>query len=510
MHLDRLHAQHIVYVLLLVAHIAFVWWIRYFPTQDGPSHIYNLVILSDLINGGKEWGRFFSYDWQAVPNLGFHIIAYPLLNFFAPFTVEKIFISLYIVLMGISVPIFLRTFGKPVLPAAFFLFPVIFNFTLMMGFYSYCITIPLFLLAFSLAWQIRNASSFIRFFILNLASFALFYFHLIPFIVFLIALGWISITEPDDYKGKLKKIAILLMEASPSIFLFIVYAKRGVGGYFPDFTYLVSSSRFFGLLADLLLFSMYTFSPWQVLFASTVTYIFSILVYLSVKSIYHERRNSKYIAHSDKILIFVVLCLITIYLSAPISFGNGSYFNQRFPWIIYLLLLPLLRFPESVYFRKYGSIVLASVVTVFFACNAVILFKQSAKVELFLSGLNAGLPKGALVMTYKAETPDAARVDVLLHAASYYGVNKGCVDIGNYELGTELFPTRYKDSVPLLPSIEEIYYRPATINFSAYPGIQYLLAWRLDETGRKVIKEYFNVIYEEDTFTVWKRRITQS
>src|SRR4030067_2361481 len=149
--LDRLHAQHFVYVLLLVSHCAFVWWIRFFPPQDGPSHIYNLVILSDLLNGGKEWGRFFSYHWQAVPNLGFHIIAFPLLNFFAPFTVEKIFISLYIVLMGISVPIFLRTFGRPSLPAAFFLFPVIFNFTLMMGFYSYCITIPLFLLASSLA-----------------------------------------------------------------------------------------------------------------------------------------------------------------------------------------------------------------------------------------------------------------------------------------------------------------------------------------------------------------------
>src|SRR6266567_4661832 len=114
----------ILFILLLTAHIGLVWVLPYFPTQDGPSHIYNLVILDDLLHGGKEWGSFFTYKLHAVPNLGFHLIAYPLLQFFPPLITEKIFVSIYIFLMGACGPFFLRSFDKPVFPLSFLVFPV--------------------------------------------------------------------------------------------------------------------------------------------------------------------------------------------------------------------------------------------------------------------------------------------------------------------------------------------------------------------------------------------------
>ena len=70
----------------------------------------------------------------------------------------------------------------------------------------------------------------------------------------------------------------------------------------------------------------------------------------------------------------------------------------------------------------------------------------------FLSGLKADLPKSAYVMTYKKIDSKAGwpRVDVLIHAASYYGIFNGCVDIGNYETGLDYFPIHFKDTIPLL------------------------------------------------------------
>ena len=82
------------YLLLLAAHIGFIWWLPYFPTQDGPSHLYNMVILRDLLNGGEEWGRYFEYQLRIVPNMGFTLFAYPLLYFFPALIVEKIFLSI--------------------------------------------------------------------------------------------------------------------------------------------------------------------------------------------------------------------------------------------------------------------------------------------------------------------------------------------------------------------------------------------------------------------------------
>ena len=157
----------------------------YFPTQDGPSHVYNLVILKDLLNGGREWGNYFTHSLNAVPNLGFNLLCYPMLHFFPPLVVEKLFVSIFIIFMGIAIYFFLHTFNKASLPAIFLLFPIIFNFNLLMGFYSFVIAVPLFLMAFSFSWKIRNRSTTCKFVFFNVAGFIIFYCHIIPFVFFL-------------------------------------------------------------------------------------------------------------------------------------------------------------------------------------------------------------------------------------------------------------------------------------------------------------------------------------
>ena len=104
------------YTFFILIHIGLIWLLPYYPTQDGPSHIYNLVILKDLLNGGVEWGRYFNYNLHATPNLAFKLLSYPMLHFFSPLIIEKIFLSVYIVLMGVSVYLFLCTFNKTSLP----------------------------------------------------------------------------------------------------------------------------------------------------------------------------------------------------------------------------------------------------------------------------------------------------------------------------------------------------------------------------------------------------------
>ena len=90
------------------------------------------------------------------PNLGFFIVAYPLLSFFEPLVVEKLFVTLYILLLILSVPFTLKLLGLPVFPASFFAFPATLSYGLAMGFYSYIIALPLVLLAGSICWRLRN------------------------------------------------------------------------------------------------------------------------------------------------------------------------------------------------------------------------------------------------------------------------------------------------------------------------------------------------------------------
>jgi len=240
--------------------------------------------------------------------------------------------------------------------------------------------------------------------------------------------------------------------------------------------------------------------------ASLFTFLILFLGYDSAKAIYKRRLQVGYVVASEKVLIYLSLFLTLIYFLAPFRFGGGDGFNIRLPWVILLVLLPLLRIPESILFRRIVTIVTVAIVSLFFAFNAVILWQQSGQVEMFLSGLQVELPKGTLVMTYKPKDPEKTTVDVLLHTASYYGIFKGCVDVGNYEAATDLFPVRFNKTMPVTPPERQISYKPTTINWANYPAIEYLLGWEIDSKEKEGLNKYYRIIWEKNQFSMWQRK----
>ena len=397
------------YTIFLCVHMGFVWLLPYFPSQDGPSHIYNLVILKDLLNGGREWGSFFSYQLHAVPNLAFTLLSYPLLQFFSPLIVEKLFISIYVALMGISTYFFLDTFNKRSISFIFFVFPVVFNFNLMMGFYSYVITVPLFLIAFSISWKIRHRSIICKFIFFNLAGLIIFYFHIIPFIFLLLGLICITIVQSKGLKNLIVGQLNLLFIISPSLIILFLYLVKDTKSFLYDFSYLFALSRYIYLRNDLFFFSTVTFSPWQMfpgfIFTGLFLSFFILSVYLLIRDPNKGWVKIRDIKASDKVLICLSSFLLLIYLFTPFRFGGGDFFNQRFPWVVFIILLPLLRINKKFFSERFVMVSIVSVAILFFVFNAGMLWQQSYKVKKFLNGLKADLPKGAYVMTYKKIDP---------------------------------------------------------------------------------------------------------
>jgi len=505
--------NQLLYLLFIFVHIGLVWLLPYFPTQDGPSHAYNLGILHDLLNGGMEWGRYFNYKLHATPNLAFTLLSYPLLQFFSPIVVEKIFISIYIVMLGSSTYFFLDTFNKRSLPFIYFVFPLIFNFNLMMGFYSYVISVPIFLIAFSISWKIRNRSIVCKFIFINLAGLIIFYFHIIPFIFFLLSLLCITIVQSKEFKRIIFDLIKLIIIISPSLLVLFLYLAKSTKSFIPDFSYLSSISRYIYLRNDLFFFSTVTFSPWQMLPGFIFTFLFLSFFILSVYSLTKDPDDGwvkiKDISASDKVLICLSSFFLLIYFITPFRFGGGDFFNQRFPWVVLLILLPLLRINKKFFSERFVLVSISSVAIIFFVFNTAILWQQSKKVEKFLSGLNTDIPKGAYVMTYKKIDPKAGlpRIDALMHAASYYGIFKGCVDIGNYETGLDYFSIKFKDNIPSFPSLDQIAYKSETIVWPDYPSIQYLLGWGINKNDNNKLNNFFHVIYRNDPFSLWERNI---
>ncbi len=491
------------YILFLAAHIGLVWILPYFPTQDGPSHIYNLVILDNLLHGGKEWGRFFTYNLHAVPNLGFHLIAYPLLQLFPPLITENIFVSIYIFLMGACVPFFMRSFDKPALPLSFLVFPVIFNFNLMMGFYSYAVAVPAFIIAISLAWRIRNKSQSTRFICCNTAGIIIYFMHLVPFMFFLIAVAVFAIVENKNSNNVARSLVRQLLVNFPLIALLFYYLSTGTSSPVPaDFSYLLSSQRAATLFTDLLTFSTVNFSPWQLVPGSICLFVILMLLF----SFARDRLIGKFqLIAGQKALLLLALTLTVIYLLAPFWLGDGSYFNDRFPWVILILLLPPL---AGVSAHKNPAVKVGIITTAILSLcfNAVIFRQQSKEVATFLEGLHVGCSKGDMIMLYKTDRPAWPKIDVILHATSYYGIFNGCVDVGNYEAGLNLFPVHFNNKLAALSLQNRIAYNPDSINFSQYPALMVVIGWKLKTSTRERLKIFFDMHFENSKLILWHRQ----
>lgn len=501
-------APAIVYALLLAAHLALVWSLPFFPTEDGPTHVYNLVILRDLANGGRIWGDHYDFLLRPIPNLGFTAVAYPLLALFPPFAAERFFVSTYILLMGVAVPVFIRSFGKPAFPASMFVFPMMFNVSLTSGFYSYCLSIPLLLLAISLYRRASGGPAIAKFIAINAAGLVLFFAHLIAFALFLIAVAAFALALPAKISGKARELLRTAALAAPSaLCLAPAYLNEIASGRLPDTLHLPSAERLHVLVSDLLTFSMVNYFAWQMVPAALVASVFILMLATS------GRRSGRLPAAgtappgAERPLVVFASALLLVYFVAPNEFGGGDLFNSRLPWVIFLVLLPVLRMPDLDGFRKRGYLFVGIVVAAHFALNAATLFGQSGMVTAFTKGLEADAwPRGSHIMSYMKRTPRGTRVNVLRHASAHYAMAMECVDVGNYEARSDFFLVRYKGPAFSLPPPGVATFEPASIDLAAYPSIRYLVAWEIGDSDRNRVATHFRVIRETGSLTVWRRK----
>ncbi|MDD2580837.1 MAG: hypothetical protein PHR66_02470 [Desulfuromonadaceae bacterium] len=373
----------------------------------------------------------------------------------------------------------------------------------MMGFYSYVIAVPTFFIAISLAWKIRNKSQSTRFICYNIAGVFIFFLHLIPFIFYLIALTIFAIVEHETLGRAVRSLAKQLFVIIPLIALLLYYLSTGSSSPVPtDFSYLLSGQRAATLFTDLLTFSMVNFSPWQLVPGSICLFVILLLF----SSFVRDRFNGKYqLFAGQKALLLLTLTLTAIYLLAPFWLGDGSYFNDRFPWVILLLLLPPLAGASAHKnpVLKIG-IITSAILPLYF--NTVIFRQQSNEVATFLEGLRCGCSKGDLIMLYKTDHPVWPKVDVILHATSYYGVFNGCVDLGNYETGLNYFPVHFNKSFSTISLHSSIEDNPDSIELSQHPEIMEVLGWELQPATQKRLQNFFAIQFENSKLTLWRRQ----
>ena len=104
--------EEIIFYAILLINIVFLFPTRFYPSMDGPAHLYNSNLIKQLVLSNHFIGDFFQINSFPVPNWTSHFI----LSFFGLFLPawlsEKFLLILYVSGMAISFRLLIKTLKR--------------------------------------------------------------------------------------------------------------------------------------------------------------------------------------------------------------------------------------------------------------------------------------------------------------------------------------------------------------------------------------------------------------
>src|SRR5262245_19003292 len=145
------------YAAVAVVTIIPIWSVRYLPTVDGPSHVYNSWILRELVRGAHgpiaEW---FRVDWRPHPSWIGHAEMSLLMFVDSPIVAEKLLVTGIVLLFLYALWRYAGRAADENRIFAFLAVPFAYHLLLQNGFYNFCAGAALYFLIVAVWWRLRD------------------------------------------------------------------------------------------------------------------------------------------------------------------------------------------------------------------------------------------------------------------------------------------------------------------------------------------------------------------
>jgi hypothetical protein len=123
----------VLFLALLLAQIAPIWWWTYFPSQDGPSHLYNAAVAADYAST-PLYREFYQFQLSPGGNLLAPLLQAALTKLFPPLLAEKLLLTLCLTLFVLGFRYLVQSFAPGGETVPLFGFVLAGNWFLHMGF----------------------------------------------------------------------------------------------------------------------------------------------------------------------------------------------------------------------------------------------------------------------------------------------------------------------------------------------------------------------------------------
>jgi hypothetical protein len=416
-----------------------IWLFPWFPTQDGPSHLYNAFVLARYGDAASVVVRsYFQLNLRLFPNWMTYFVMAPLTRILPPLIVQQIVLSICVISIPAAVVYLQKSFKPAADPAALLGVLLAFSYVLFMGFFNFVIGAALLVVAMGFWWRMRNGRYLYGLYGLLIAI------YLSHGLAFAAALLAISILAAVERRWR------VFLELAPAFLLFAIDTfTRPLGQpLFRSFQWHVRQLVAF-------------FAGGHIAIAAMTLVIVTIAIVAA------------FIRSQPNPVALISAVLFLAYFVAPWGYsGEGlqaGWINER------LLFLTILTLPGWIVLPR--PAVSMTLLTIAIAAHLGATTLQIARINGYIREITrcaALIRPHTTIQTFFPMANMNPQVTPTLHLTAYLGLQTDVVDLDDYEARLPDFPLAYRAHLPSRPP-------------------DYIVAWRRAQvpamTGYEVIFE---------------------
>jgi hypothetical protein len=479
-------AARALFAALLLVQVAALWIVPVFPSQDGPSHVYNARLMLELGDPASfQVRQAFAFNPELHPNLAAHALLAGLQLVVDPLVAEKVVVTLVVALLPLALASLRRaahgTYGVAALAGLLYAAHKL----VYLGFYAFALGISLAFLALGFWWRRRErldlravAGLYALMALAWAAHFAAFSAALLAIAV---SAGWrFLLAAPSGLGPATRGLAAHALLLLPAGLVAVEYTLGGGGGgglvSFPD------AEKLWGLLTEDL--GLASFTRWHDRLPPVV---WATLVAAGAAGV--ALRGRPRLREADALLA-IALVFLALFAFMPKFATGGGRINERM-----LLFAVLFAFAWLPPLPRLPGLALGAVLLALFGARLGRVGLESWRLQPELAAFQAlaahVAPHSTVAWSEEGQVvrafPEGLRyVGPLRHADSYLARARDVALFANYEVTFPYFPIRRGEA--------------------PYVDPDYVLAWTGPGAPPPPDAARYEVARAERDLVLWRRR----
>ena len=410
-----------IFLAIAILQLVPVWAVRYLPTVDGPSHVYNAFVLRELVTGhSPTLAKTFRIDWRPQPNwIGTAAMAL-LMTVVSPVVAEKLFVSAIVLLFALAMWLYAGAVDRARSMNALLALPFTYNWLLQAGFYNFSMGVALAFLAIAVWWRRRAIVP------VALLLVVCYFAHPMALVFACGAIGLIWLATTRKWRELL-----VFVPVAPLVVWYVRQPVTTSSNGERDSIRELATMLFGARIA-------WTFDRAQMVFGAAVV---ALIVALMIKT----ALSGAPAPPPARVFLWLTLILLIAYAATPANAAGGSFLRERLTLFLYLTPIAWISETKT---RLHRILCIAIVANV--AYLTICYWRVEPVIERFVRVADAAERDSTIVAIINRHLPSGANVSVLMHAIDYAAAERRLADVNNYEADSGLFPIGFRNPSPMV------------------------------------------------------------